>query len=500
MRFIASLFKFLKFAFIALAILVVVLVYRTLDYTPTLNSVDKKPTLPLEYTSAAQRLAGALRFKTISHQKIEDRDVQQFLDFHQYLKETFPLVHQNLQLTKISELSLLYLWKSGERKVQPNSEAKNKPIVIMGHFDVVPVDPSTLSDWSFPPFDGVVNDNIIWGRGVLDDKSAVLAILESTEYLLAQGFKPNRDIYFSFGHDEEIGGLQGAAVAAKYLTEKGVQLEYVLDEGGFVTQGMMPGFDLPLALIGVAEKGYVSVKLSVQSEGGHSSVPPKNTSIGIVSQAIVNLENSPFAPRLVTATEKMLTTVGRHMSFGKRLVFANLWLFRPFLIDQLTQSKLTNATIRTTMAATVFKAGDKENALPINASAIINLRLLPGDTKEQVIAHIKKTVNDERVKVTAIRGGEATPISSTQSVFYKQLSQIIDQISPEQGLVVVPNLMVGGTDSKHFINLAENVYRFNGVKINPESFSGFHGTNEYLSVKEYQRAINFYYQVLKLNQ
>lgn len=498
MRFIASLFKFLKFAFIGLAILVAVLVYRTLDYTPTLDSIDKVSTLPLDYGIAAQRLASALSFKTISHQNPDDRDVQQFLDFHQYLEQTFPLVHQNLQLTKISELSLLYRWKSEDRK--GNSKQNKNPIVIMGHFDVVPVDPSTLTDWSFPPFDGVVNEEIIWGRGVLDDKSAVLAILESTEYLLSQGFKPNRDIYFFFGHDEEIGGQQGAAMAAKYLTEKEIQLEYVLDEGGFVTQGMMPGFELPLALIGVAEKGYVSVRLSVQSEGGHSSVPPSQTSIGIVSQAIVNLDNSPFAPRLVTATEKMLTTIGRHMSFGKRLVFANLWLFRPFLIDQLTQSKLTNATIRTTMAATVFNAGDKENALPINASAIVNLRLLPGDRIEQVTAHINQAINDPRVKVEVIRGGEATPISSTQSVFYKQLTQIIDQVSPEQGLVVVPNLMVGGTDSKHFINLAENVYRFNGVKINPESFSGFHGTNEYLSVKEYQRAINFYYQVIKLNQ
>ncbi len=496
MHFLASLFKFIKYTFIALAVLIGILVYRTLDYTPTLNSLDKAATLPLNYSEAAQRLAGALKFKTISQQKADDRDVQPFLDFHRYLQQSFPLVQQNLQLTKINDLSLLYHWKSAGADVAAN----HKPIVIMGHFDVVPVDPATLEDWSFPPFGGVVDKNIIWGRGALDDKSAVLAILESTEYLLSQGFKPNRDIYFFFGHDEEIGGRQGAAKAAEYLAEKGIQLEYVLDEGGFVTQGMMPGFEQPLAVIGVAEKGYVSIELSVQSEGGHSSVPPKSTSIGILSQAIVNLENSPFEPRLVTSTEKMLTTVGRHMSFGKRLVFANLWLFRPFLIDQLTQSKLTNATIRTTMAATVFRAGDKENALPINATAILNLRLLPGDTIEQVTSHIKQAINDERVKVELIRGGEATPISSTQSVFYKQLAQLIDQVSPEQGMVIVPNLMVGGTDSKHFINMAENVYRFNGVKINPQSFSGFHGTNEYLPIKEYQRAINFYYQVIKLNQ
>lgn len=485
---------------VVLLVLVVVLVYRTFNYTATLDSVDKAATIPLDYNLAAARLAGALRYKTVSHQKTKDRDIQQFLDFHQYIQETFPLVQQNLQLTKINKLSLLYQWKASDLDAKPIEKNIRKPIVIMGHFDVVPVDPSTLADWAFPAFDGVVDKGMIWGRGALDDKSAVIGILEAVEYLLSQGFRPNRDIYFFFGHDEELGGGEGAVMAAKYLSDQGIQLEYVLDEGGFVTQGMMPGFELPLALIGVAEKGYVTVELSVQSEGGHSSMPPNNTSIGIISQAIVNLENSPFSPRLVTATEKMLTTVGKHMSFGKRLVFANLWLFRPFLIDQLSQSKLTNATIRTTMAATVFNAGDKENALPINASAIVNLRLLPGDTLEQVIAHITKTVNDGRIKVEMLRGAEATPISSTQSTFYQQLSQVIDQVSPEQGLVVVPNLMVAGTDSKHFISLAENIYRFNGIKINPDSFSGFHGTNEYLSAKEYQRAINFYYQVIKLNQ
>ena len=370
----------------------------------------------------------------------------------------------------------------------------------MGHYDVVPVDPSTLDSWQHPPFKGVVAQNKIWGRGTLDDKSAVLAILESVEYLLSQGFVPNRDIYFAFGHDEEIGGKQGAKVIAEHFKQKNLKFEYVLDEGGFVTEGMMPGFDLPLTLIGVAEKGYLSAKLSVQSEGGHSSVPPPSTSIGIISNAIVSLENNQFEPRLVTATESMLTTIGRNMPFNKRLVFANLWLFKPFLIDQLKQSKLTNATIRTTTAATVFNAGEKENALPINASAIINFRLLPGDTIEMVEQHIKRVVNDDRVNVEILIAGNASPISSTESVAYQNIVNAIDKVSPEQGMVIVPNLMVGGTDSVHFLSIAENVYRFNGVKIEPESFSGFHGTNEYLAVSEYQRAINFYYQLLLTNQ
>jgi len=493
MRFLASLFKLLKFGVLLIAILAVILVYRTFNFTSEQLPQDKVSAIPLDYQSAAARLAGALRFETISHQDEAKRDVQQFLDFHQYLKENYPLVDRRLKLTKINQLSLLYRWKT-------SGKSSLKPILMMGHFDVVPVDPSTLSDWKYPPFKGVVEQGNIWGRGTLDDKGAVFAILESIEYLLSQGFAPNRDIYFSFGHDEEIGGEEGAAKTVEYLRSKGLQFEYVLDEGGFVTERMMPGFELPLALIGVAEKGYLSVELSVQTAGGHSSVPPSSTSIGIISQAIVDLENNQLNPRLVTATEAMLTTIGRNMSFGKRLVFANLWLFKPFLIDQLVQSKLTNATIRTTTAATVFNAGDKENALPINASAIINFRLLPGDTVDSVKTHVTRVINDERIKVKVLTGGEATPISSTESKAYRQIVEVIDKVSPEQGMVIVPNLMVGGTDSKHFVELADNVYRFNGVKINPESFTGFHGTNEYLPVKEYQRAINFYYQLIKLNQ
>ena len=493
MNLFSKIFTFIKLLLIVAVVLAIVLVYRTLTFEPENVAFDKVSSIPLNYQQAAQRLAGSLKFKTISYQQPEKRDESQFLGFHQYLNDSYPLVHQTLELTKINQLSLLYRWKA-------NSPSKLKPIVIMGHFDVVPVDPSTLDDWQYPPFDGVVAKGNIWGRGTLDDKGAVLAILESIEYLISEGFAPNRDVYFSFGHDEEIGGNEGAEKAVEYLKKKNLKFEYVIDEGGFVTERMMPGFDLPLALIGVAEKGYLSVALSVQSDGGHSSVPPPSTSIGIVSQAIVKLENNQLKPRLVTATEKMLTTIGRNMPFGKRLVFANLWLFKPFLIDQLVQSKLTNATIRTTTAATVFNAGEKENALPINASAIVNFRLLPGDSIESVIAHISKVIDDDRVTIKVLKGGEATPISSTESTIYKQLIQVIDKVSPEQGMVIVPNLMVGGTDSKHFVELSENVYRFNGVKINPESFTGFHGTNEYLPVEEYQRAINFYYQLLKLNQ
>jgi carboxypeptidase PM20D1 len=494
MSFVRSLFKLLKWSLLGLGVLAIFLVYRTLQFSSTPSNIDKVTPISIDYPAAIERVAGALRFRTISEQNPEDRNPQAFLDLHQYLESSFPLVHQNLKLTKVGKYSLLYQWSANKAK------SSKKPVLLMAHMDVVPVDQATLSDWQHPPFDGVVGKDNIWGRGALDDKAAVVAILESVETLLSEGFEPSRDIYLAFGHDEEVGGENGAKKIAEHLSQKGVRLEYTLDEGGFVTQGLMPGLDKPIALIGVAEKGYVTVELSVQSEGGHSSVPPESTSIGIVSQAIVNLEDNPFEARLVPATEEMLTTIGKSMPFTKRLVFANLWLFRPFLLNQLSQSKLTNATIRTTIAATVFNAGDKENALPIKAKATINLRLLPGDTVETAVNHINRAINDPRVKVSVVRGGNATPIADSQSDFFKQLSEVIDQVSPEQQLIVVPNLMVGGTDSKHFVEISENVYRFGGVKIDPKSLSGFHGTNEYLPKKEYHRAINFYYNLLKINE
>ncbi len=489
MKFLAKLWSLFKVLLVLTVILAAVMVYRTYQFTADYSTETKVPVLSIDYQQAAERLAGALKFETISNQQPELRQASQFLAFHDYLALNFPQVHQQLELTKINQLSLLY-------KLPAAKPSKLKPALLMAHFDVVPVDPSTLQDWQYPPFEGVVEQGNIWGRGTLDDKGAVLAILEALEFQLNHGFASERDLYFFFGHDEEVGGLEGAAKAAEYLKSKGVNFEYVLDEGGFVTERMMPGFELPLALIGVAEKGYVSAQLSVQSTGGHSSVPPPSTGIGILSQAIVRLETNQFKPRLVDATESMLTTIGRNMPFSRRLIFANLWLFKPFLIDQLVQSNVTNATIRTTTAATVFKAGDKENALPINSQAIVNFRLLPGDTVAGVEQHIIETVNDQRVEVEILKGKEATPISSTTSATFTDLVKIIDQVSPEQGMVIVPNLMVGGTDSSHFVGLAENIYRFNGVKINPESFSGFHGTNEYLPVAEYRRAINFYSQIL----
>ncbi len=490
-----SIFKLLKLLIVLFVLLAIVLVYRTFRFQQDKVNYDKINLISMDYDAAVQRFAKSLRIKTISYQNPEDRDPNAIIEFHQFLQQSFPLLHQQLELTKINQYSLLYHWKAEQNSMPQQS--KLKPILLMAHFDVVPINPTTLDQWRYPPFDGKVAEQTIWGRGSLDDKSAVVSLMEAVEQLLASGFKPNRDIYIAFGHDEEVGGLEGAAKTAQYLKSKGVEFDFVLDEGGFLTQGIIKGVETPIGLIGVAEKGYLSLKLTTQSAGGHSSVPPDITSIGRLSQALVAIEKHPFKPRLVAATRGLLQTLGQQMPFTKRLVMANLWLFEPFVLQQMSHSPLTNASIRTTQALTVFNAGSKENVLPTEASAIVNLRLLPGDNLQQVQNQVEKSINDPLVKIESLGGIEATSISNIASNNFDLLGKTLLQVSPEVDIVIAPNLLVGGTDSKHFTALAENVYRLNGVKVDQKSFSGFHGINEHLSIDEYKRSINFYYQLIQ---
>ncbi|MDQ7048815.1 MAG: M20 family peptidase [Enterobacterales bacterium] len=490
-----SIFKLLKLLIILLVLLSSVLLYRTFQFQQDKVNYDKINLISMDYEAAVKRFAQSLQIKTISYQNPEDRDPNAIIEFHQFLLQSFPRLHQQLELTKINQYSLLYHWK-GESDLNQH-QTKPKPILLMAHFDVVPINPSTLDQWQYPPFDGVVAEQTIWGRGALDDKSAVVSLMEAVEQLISSGFKPNRDIYISLGHDEEVGGLEGAAKTAEYLKSKAVEFEFVLDEGGFLTQDIIKGVKLPIGVIGVAEKGYLSLKLTTQSAGGHSSVPPDITSIGRLSRALVAIEEHPFKPRLVAATRGLLQTLGLQMPFAKRLVMANLWLFEPFVLQQMSHSPLTNASIRTTQALTVFNAGSKENVLPTEASAIVNLRLLPGDNLKQVLSQVVTTINDPLVKVESLRGIEATSISDFESYNFELLSKTLQQVSPEADILIAPNLLSGGTDSKHFISLSENVYRLNGVKVDKTSFSGFHGINEHLAIDEYKRSINFYYQLIR---
>ena len=480
--------KFLLILFSALLLLAAVLIFKTLSFKSKQIAVDSVPLYPTD-EAAVQRLSDAIKFKTISYQDSGRMDTSQFYGLHRFLKKSFPLVDSLLTLEKINTYSLLYKWQG--------SDASLKPILLMAHQDVVPVDPVTLPGWAHPPFDGVIKDGFIFGRGALDIKSGITAQLEAVEALLKQNYKPQRSVYLAYGHDEEIGGRQGALRIANHLQQQNVELEFVLDEGGSIISGIVPGVAKPVAIIGIAEKGYVSLELSVEEDGGHSSMPPKQSAIGILSAAIAKLETHPFPTKMDGVGSIIFNYVGPEMAFGMRLVFANRWLFAPIIESQLDKKNSTRASMRTTTAATIFKSGEKENVLPIKAKAVVNFRIMPGDSIQGVIDYVKQVLNDERISIgmTSQIGDEPSFVSDTESESFKLLHKTTSQIFPD--VLVAPYLVLGATDSKHYKNLTRNIFRFEPTRLEDADLKRIHGTDERISIESYKESISFYMQLIK---
>ncbi|MBU7021494.1 MAG: M20 family peptidase [Theionarchaea archaeon] len=442
-------------------------------------AVDKK---------APERLSKAVQFKTVSYQEEANCDRKEFTGLHDYLKEAFPLTHSHLKREVIADYSLLFTWKGN-----PQSRA---PMLLMAHLDVVPIEPGTESEWAYAPFSGDIKEGHVWGRGTMDIKEGVMGILEAVETLLQQGFEPERTIYLAFGHDEEVGGLRGASSIAELLRERGVTLEYVLDEGGSGTIGVVPGVSVPVALVGVAEKGYISLELSVRSEGGHSSMPPRETAAGILSTAISRLEKNRFPSRFEGVVRDMFEYTGPEMTFPKKIVFANLWLFKALVINQLSQSPKTDALIRTTTAPTILEGGTKENVLPKNVRAVVNFRILPGETTETVIKRVTEVINDPRVEITQMtQAWNPSEISDMNSQSYDAIQKTLRQVFPDT--VVAPYLVTGATDSRHYLPLTHSVFKIVPLVATSEDLSRIHGTDERISVDNYMKCIQFYIQLIR---
>ncbi len=469
-------------------ILVAVLVFRAATVKSRQTQAEPVKDLAVDSRAAAQRLSGAIRFPTVSHEDGKSVEAAAFRSLHEYLQRSFPRVHAALIRETVAEHSLLYTWKG--------SNPGLAPILLMSHQDVVPVEPGTEKDWTHPPFSGLIDGGFIWGRGSLDDKVSVLAILEAAEMLLARGFQPQRTVYFAFGHDEEVGGVKGAAALAALLERRGVRPDLILDEGGAIAEGMVPGVTQPVAFIATAEKGYVSVELVAEEAGGHSSMPPRHGAIGRVAAAIERLEDHPMPARIDGATKRSFEFLAPEIPFGQRLVVANLWLFDPLAKRKFGSDPAGNARIRTTAAATVFQAGVKENVLPHRARAVINFRILPGDTIADVLRHVRDTVGSGiRVSPTGVARVEPSPESDTGAPGFALLQRTLAQTFP--GVLVSPNLLSGGTDTKHYARLCRNIYRFLPIRMKEEDLGRLHGTNERVGVENYGEAVRFYAQLLR---
>lgn len=449
-------------------------------------------TINVDAEGAAQRLAAAIRFPTISHERVEDTDTAAFLALHDHFATTYPLVHEGLTRETVADLSLLYTWKG--------SEPGLAPMVLMGHMDVVPVVPGTEGDWLHEPYSGDIVDGYVWGRGSMDDKVSVVAILEAVEALLAEGFQPRRTVYLAFGHDEEVGGVRGAAGIARLLEERGVtDFAVVLDEGGAVVRDMVPGVQGAVALVGIAEKGYVNLELVVEGAGGHSSTPPSHTNIGILAQAIHAVEEDPFPARFAGAAQSMFDYLAPEMSFGGRLVFANLWLTRTPVTHMLLRTPQTASMVRTTTAVTMVEGGVKANVLPIRARAVVNHRILPGETRETVLERVRRVVDDDRVQVR-IYGDEAvdpSPVSDPEGPAFQTLARTIRQVLDGEDVVVAPYLVMGGTDAKWYSGRSDAVFRFLPAPVGADALELAHGTNERMSVKGLAASVRFFQQFVR---
>ena len=447
------------------------------------------PPRALDEAAIAQRLGGALAIPTISVAAGAAIDTDAFAALADYLAAQFPRVHASLRREVIGDGSLLYEW--------PGSDAQAAPVLLLAHLDVVPIEPGTETRWTQPPFSGAIADGHIWGRGALDDKTSAVAQLEAIEILLAAGYAPRRTVYLAYGHDEEIGGEHGASVMAAMLAQRGVRAEFLVDEGGAITQGVVAGLARPVASIMTAEKGYVSFRLTALGDGGHASIPPPQTAVGRLSRAMARVQDQPLPARLTPPVERMLLRLAPEMPLPNRLLIANRWLFEPLLLRTMAGVPVTNALVRTTTAPTMLSAGIKDNVLPTEAQGVINFRLLPGDDIATVEAHLRRVIDDPGIELSILDGftSQASRVSSTDNAAFALLERTTREVFPQA--VVTTGIVTGGTDARHYDAVADSRYNFLPVLLQREDLARVHGTDERISVAGYADAVRWYARLLE---
>ncbi|MEY3123717.1 MAG: hypothetical protein RLZZ573_237 [Pseudomonadota bacterium] len=486
--------KKLLLGLLALVVLLVaILAVNTLRKGSRQLEVAPLAVVAVDEAAAAMRLGEAVRLRTIALRDDVALNADQFKQLHALLQTRFPKAHAVLKREMVGDLGLLYTWEG--------SNPKAAPILMLAHQDVVPIAPGTEADWQVQPFSGEIKDGFVWGRGSWDDKGNLMSQMEAVEMLVSSGFKPERTVYLAFGADEEVGGMRGAAATAALLKERKVHMDFVIDEGLLVLDGILPGLSQPAALIGVAEKGYLSVVLKMSATPGHSSMPPKKgtSAIAMLSAALKRLDDEQLPAGIRGVAADMFDTIAPEMGGFSRVALSNLWLFGPVVQKQLEGAASTNSMLRTTTALTIVNAGNKENVLPGRAEATVNFRILPGDTKEQVMQHVKTqvgaVVDADKFELFALPGADdASKVAPTESAQYRLLNKTIREVFP--GVLVAPGLMVAATDSKHYGDISDHIFKFSPVRANADDLKRFHGTNERLSTANYAESIRFYHRLL----
>lgn len=464
-------------------LLIAIVLVKTLTFNSKQIKVEQQQFLEVNEQSVIN-LQKALQFKTISYDDASKIDSAQFRDFHNFLKTAYPLVFSQLSIEKVNDLSLILHWKSQ----QPNKG----PLVLMAHQDVVPIEEATIENWDAEPFSGAIKNGYIYGRGAIDDKGSLISILESVEILLKEKHLPQNDIYFVFGHDEEANGKNGAKAIADLFKQRKIIPDIVLDEGGIITAYKVPGLKKLAAVVGIAEKGYLTLSLKINIPGGHSSMPEPETAIDEMAKAVVKLKENPFPAELGSIIHLFLDYIGPEMPFVSKMAMANRWLFSPLIMQNYSKTAAGNATLRTTTATTIFNAGVKENLIPGEATATVNFRTQPGISTNDVIAHVKKVIENNKIEISIKpKFTESMLVADVNHPTFKYLHQSIASFNKD--IVVAPYLVLGATDGRYFQTLTPQVFRFIPF-VDPE---GFHGVNERLKVEDYKKGISFYYNFIK---
>ncbi|MGB5323992.1 MAG: M20/M25/M40 family metallo-hydrolase [Pseudomonadales bacterium] len=433
------------------------------------------------------RMAEALRYPTVSYQNREQIDYRQFDAFLSFLQRSYPKTFARLEIETFSQFSLLLTWRG--------SDASLAPVLLDAHYDVVPIEPGTLDDWPHPPFAGKLADGYLWGRGVIDDKLAVIAYFEALERLLSQDFAPARTLYISIVHDEEIGGHQGAAVIAAALKARGISFPYMVGEGGGLIEQTPWLAERPMAMIALAEKTYVTLTLSVSGEGGHSSMPPPDNAIARLAKAVVKVHENPLPPQLRPPITEMLAVLGGEVGGTRGWLMQNLWLGRPLVLNALMENPANNAMVRSTSALTMFNGGVKENVIPQRAEAKVNMRLLPGVTIDEAVRAIRKIVDDSGIEISVDSWGQSPPVATVDGDGYARISAAIEKVFPDT--LIVPGLLVASTDTRHYSIISKEIYRFRPFRLPLADAPRIHATGERLAARSVAESVAYAEALMK---
>jgi carboxypeptidase PM20D1 len=461
-----------------LIILVAIVLVKTWTNAP--GAHQKSNILEPLTKEAIAHMSQAIQIKTETPNDAYEFDTATFFAYRKFLEKSYPLVHKNLPRTVIDSFNYVYEWKGNDTSILP--------MVLMAHYDVVPVEASAVKLWHAVPYGGEIKDGYIWGRGALDDKSSMISILEAAELQLAKGFQPKQTILLCFGADEESSG-NGATAVVKYFKSKNKRFDIVVDEGGEISTEEMKDVKRPIASIGVGEKGYVTLILTAQKAGGHSSIPAQSTAIDILSKGLYKLRKKQMPAKLTPPISAYLDRVsGYTENFIKKVELSNMWLFEKQVLNNLSEAPTSNALVRTTIVPTIVNSGVRDNVIPTFATAYVNSRILPGETQKDVYNFVEKAVKDTNIKITYYHNYSTLP-SPTTDIHSKAFKRVEKAIySVVEDVIVAPMLMVGASDSRNYREVSDGVINFTPIT----NAKGYHGIDERLLMTDYQKCINFY--------